>query len=232
MTYTGGKAGAGVYQAIINCLPPHRLYIEPFLGAGAILRYKRPAPASIALDQDPAAIAAFNPDPPIPHLTLYRADALQWLHEHGPTLPPDALIYADPPYLMSTRSTKQQYYQYDFYADAQHRELLHILTAIPCMVALSGYYSDLYASTLDPAGWSHTTFQAQTRSGRPATEWLWTNYPLPPARLHDYRYLGANYRQRETIRKQQRRWAQRLTRMTPLQRYALLSTLQTLDLED
>lgn len=33
--YLGGKNGSGVYQAIINLLPPHDTYIEGFLGTGA-----------------------------------------------------------------------------------------------------------------------------------------------------------------------------------------------------
>jgi site-specific DNA-adenine methylase len=43
LSYPGGKGGAGVYQAIINQMPPHEVYIEPFLGAGSVLRTKRPA---------------------------------------------------------------------------------------------------------------------------------------------------------------------------------------------
>lgn len=50
--YPGGKNGAGVYQTIINQLPPHDTYIEPFLGSGAVLRMKKPARASIAIDAD------------------------------------------------------------------------------------------------------------------------------------------------------------------------------------
>lgn len=52
MTYPGGKNGSGVYQAIINLMPPHRVYIEPFLGGGAIMRLKRPAIANIGVDSD------------------------------------------------------------------------------------------------------------------------------------------------------------------------------------
>jgi hypothetical protein len=50
------------------------------------------------------------------------------------------------------------------------------------------------------------------------------NYDVP-LELHDYRYLGSNFRERERIRRQQRRWAGKLARMKPLQRYALLAAI-------
>ena len=59
-TYPGGKSGAGVFQAIINRIPPHRVYIESFLGAGGILRHKRPAQISIGVDIDPAVTEAWE----------------------------------------------------------------------------------------------------------------------------------------------------------------------------
>ena len=52
MGYPGGKDAEGVYQRIINLMPPHRVYIEPFVGGGAILRRKRPAESSTVIDQD------------------------------------------------------------------------------------------------------------------------------------------------------------------------------------
>ena len=44
MTYPGGKNGAGVYQAIICQIPPHQVYVEPFLGSGAVMRLKDAEP--------------------------------------------------------------------------------------------------------------------------------------------------------------------------------------------
>lgn len=57
MTYPGGKNGAGVYHRLINLMPPHDVYIEPFLGSGAIMRLKRPAELNIGVDRDPRALS-------------------------------------------------------------------------------------------------------------------------------------------------------------------------------
>ena len=51
MRYPGGKGGAGVYQTIINNIPPHDTYIETHLGGGNILERKRPAARSVGKGQ-------------------------------------------------------------------------------------------------------------------------------------------------------------------------------------
>src|SRR5271154_4598059 len=60
MGYPGGKNGAGVYQTIINLIPPHAVYIEPFLGGGAVMRLKRPAAVNVGLDLDAGAVRRFR----------------------------------------------------------------------------------------------------------------------------------------------------------------------------
>jgi DNA adenine methylase len=52
MTYYGGKNGSGVYQKIISLMPKHRLYAEPFLGHGAILRNKKEAEFNFGVEPD------------------------------------------------------------------------------------------------------------------------------------------------------------------------------------
>jgi DNA adenine methylase len=54
--YPGGKSGPGVYHRLINLMPAHAVYCEPFLGAGAIMRRKLPAPYNIGVDLDAAVI--------------------------------------------------------------------------------------------------------------------------------------------------------------------------------
>ena len=61
MAYAGGKGGPGVYQKIINLMPPHEVYIEPFVGGGAIMRLKRPARLNIGLDLSGQALKLLAP---------------------------------------------------------------------------------------------------------------------------------------------------------------------------
>jgi len=53
------------------------------------------------------------------------------------------------------------------------------------------------------------------------------NYP-EPLELHDYRYIGENFREREKINRQRKRWQARLLRMSSVQRYALMATIAEL----
>lgn len=224
MTYPGGKSGSGVYQKLINLMPPHQVYVEPFLGGGAIMRIKRPAMTSIAIDVDGEAVSDFRHTCNIPGLTLLRTDALGWLRNATNFDSPDSLIYLDPPYLMSTRSAGRAIYRHEFATEAEHRELLVLIRGLRCMVMISGYYSDLYAEVLHD--WRLVQFQAQTRGG-PATECVWLNFP-PPVELHDCRFLGNDFRERERINRKKRRWSERLKSMDPLERQALLSAIDEL----
>jgi hypothetical protein len=60
VNYPGGKNGCGTWQKIINLMPPHEVYIEPFLGSGAVMRRKRPARLNVGIDLDPEAVRAVS----------------------------------------------------------------------------------------------------------------------------------------------------------------------------
>jgi len=130
------------------------------------------------------------------------------------------LVYCDPPYLMSTRSGRRLYaHEMD---DAGHRELVSLIQTIPAAVMISGYPSKLYGSAL--AKWNVMEFEAMTRGGTQRTERVWFNFPTPIA-LHDYRYLGRDFRERERIGRKRKRWVARLERMPILERQSLLSAI-------
>lgn len=227
MTYPGGKNGSGTYQKIINLMPPHHTYVEAFLGGGAILLAKRPAAVNVGIDIDDAVIHEWwrKKNQINMQLQLVNENALAWLYTNhlGGNLTPDTLVYCDPPYLMSTRTSQRQFYTFEMGEEAEHRALIGVLRELKCMVMLSGYWSPLYADLLHD--WRTFSFQAMTRGGTMATEWVWMNYPAPVA-LHDYRYLGDNFREREHFKRQKERWTERLAKMPVLKRQALLLAIE------
>jgi hypothetical protein len=107
--------------------------------------------------------------------------------------------------------------------DVQHRRLLQILKALPCSIAISGYASALYQQEL--SDWRLVTFDAITRGHTMRTECVWMNYP-EPNQLHDYSFLGADYRQRERIKRKKARWVSRLASLPTQERYCLLSAME------
>lgn len=230
--YPGGKGG--VYPRIINLMPPHQVYIEPFLGGGAVLQHKRPALVNIGIDLDPAAIEAWKTKARNTGYSvgfeLLQGDGIEFLASREFT--PHTLIYCDPPYEMSTRSRRRPIYQHEMSAD-EHRRLLEVLKTISnyCLILISGYWSKLYEAYLGRPPWHRTSYQAMTRGGRMATESLWFNFPKP-AILHDYRYLGDNFRQRERIQRKINRWTAALGRMPALERNALLAAMIEIHCQD
>jgi hypothetical protein len=88
---------------------------------------------------------------------------------------------------------------------------------------ICGYQSDLYAQRL--AGWHVHTYEAKTRGGAMATEVIWCNFP-PPTQLHDYRFLGEDFRERERIRRKATRCVKRLARLPLLERQAIVAELE------
>src|ERR1700754_2231254 len=222
--YPGGKGAVGVYQTIINCMPPHEIYVEPFLGSGAVLRHKRLATRSIGIDLDIDVIRKWR-SLSLPSLQIIHGDALRKLaswkwteHDRKRTL-----IYCDPPYPNFVRRSARRIYKYELGSEAENKRLFQILIDLPCMVVLSGYRSQLYDSIV--GHWRQLDFSTVNRAAKTTTETIWMNFS-PPSVLHDYQYLGTDFRERERIKRKLLRWQKRFARMTELEQHAVLSALQ------
>lgn len=84
---------------------------------------------------------------------------------------PNVLIYADPPYLLDTRSGKQYAHEMD---EEEHQELLETLMQHPGPVIISGYASDMYDETLK--GWYKKEQRSNAEGGATRIEVLWMNF--------------------------------------------------------
>jgi len=264
--YPGGKNTC--YQKIINLIPRHQVYIEPFFGSGAVMRHKRPSQFNIGIDLDPAA-SSYLPEriattddarghrqsqrgratpsasasaaaatqngrgAPSPQSAIVASiataddvryifindNALHFLTNYDFT--GDEFIYCDPPYLMTARKSARPRYTFEFSTAVQHQQLLSLLLSLPCKIMISGYASELYSRML--SDWETYTFTSQTHNGT-AVEWLWMNYERP-LELHDYRYLGSNFRERERIKRKAKRWVKRFQSLPLLERQAIVEQL-------
>jgi DNA adenine methylase len=93
---------------------------------------------------------------------------------------------------------------------------------------VSGYYSSIYGRS-PLASWRTIGFNAMTRGGI-AIERLWMNYAVPDA-LHDLRYLGSNFRERERIKRKKARWQAKLAKLDPLEQAAIMECLRELEMQ-
>lgn len=82
----------------------------------------------------------------------------------------NVLIYADPPYILSTRTTSS--YKHEM-TEENHEELLGVLIEHPGPVVLSGYTHPLYDDLLKD--WRRETKRAKAEAGAIREEVLWIN---------------------------------------------------------
>lgn len=86
----------------------------------------------------------------------------------------DCLIYADPPYLLSTR--RQRYYNVEMTENKEHETLIKLLKKHSGPVLLSGYNSELYNDLL--TGWDKKEIESAAEQGKKRIEVIWANYSL------------------------------------------------------
>lgn len=239
--YIGGKSADGKYHQIINLMPPHSTYIELFGGKLGIYRHKKPAHRTFVIEQDESLADYYRSlgftellTPTEFNKYLHKPskfkgfliwDTLDYLDTYSYALDyADFFVYVDPPYPMNSRKSPRKVYRYEL-TDEQHTTLVKELIPITmASIAISTYPNEIYNNEfLGRDDWSFCEFAAQTRHGR-ATEQLWMNYPAPD-QLHDYRYLGRNFREREDITRKQCRWLANFNNLPILERRAMLEIL-------
>ena len=88
---------------------------------------------------------------------------------------------------------------------------------------ISTYQNALYFCHLKD--WKRFTFNSTTRNGS-REEVLYMNYTNEDGILHDYRFLGDSFRERERIQRKINRWVSRLQRLPAKERNAILTSLK------
>ena len=115
----------------------------------------------------------------LPDWIIEVAERLRMVQiEHRPALEviqrfnfPNAFLYLDPPYLLGTRTARQ--YAHEM-TDADHKELLQVITKSKSQIMISGYASELYDDYLQ--GWTRMEFRGTAEHAGVRTEVVWMNY--------------------------------------------------------
>ena len=233
--YFGGKGGAGVYQTIINQIRPHDVYVEPFVGGGSIFEKKKPAAFNLINDLDPQVANLWKMQQLPEKTEVLNVDATtiinRYIHEialrkeqhktFGMPVP-SVVFYLDPPYPIASRNDARERYRCEM-TDQQHIDLLVKVNQLSMVadVLISTYPNEIYAQALRK--WRKIEFQARTSRGT-ATEWLYVNYGEPVA-LHDTRYIGNNYRERERIKLKAQRWGRKFRALPQIEQYKIREEL-------
>ena len=251
MSYPGGKGR--LYQHIINLIPPHRVYIESFLGGGAVMLHKRPASINIGIDLSLDALKSFPTASPS-YLTmlsttssdlamfaarassgttiLHHGDAFSALHQlaYLEMIDEATFVYCDPPYPMSTRRSQRPLYEHEM-SRGEHVDLLSLLNELSlvhkCKIMISSYQNDLYQMWLGK--WRRASFDSWDRGGNWREEVVWMNYEKPKE-LHDYSFLGCDFRERQRINRKRSRWLKNFESMTRYERLAFVEQAKALGL--
>lgn len=221
--YPGAKTS--VAKRLVSLMPPHQVYVEGFLGSGAVLRIKKPAAQNVGYDLDPGVVQAWKKwDCHVPNVQIFQQDFVDLAQKKATVLRlPQVLVYLDPPYLRRTRT--RLFYEHEMHDPLRHATLLAALRDLPCLVMISHYPDELYFAEL--ADWRCHTYTVQTHGG-PRRECCWMNFP-EPAIFHDPRFLGDGYRERERIKRKAKRWEERFRSMPASERAAIAAALARVD---
>ncbi|MCG7551586.1 DNA adenine methylase [Pseudoalteromonas sp. Of7M-16] len=216
--YLGAKGASGLYQAIINVMPPHDTYVEGFLGTGYVMKQKAPARRNIGLDLSKTCIDSFD----YAAAEVYQISFFEYLRTFDYKNNGRILMYLDPPYMHETRTSKARY-EYEL-TDEEHKELLKIVLELPCYIMLSGYRNPLYNDML--SDWWSVDIQAMSRGGV-RTETVWCNFE--PGEVHYHTFAGKDFTDRQRIKRKADRWAANYEKLPYGERQAILAALLQID---
>lgn len=230
--YRGNKAVLGLYQFIINRIPACSTVVELFAGSAAIT--DKLIEGAVAVGSDcwrlgngsvvrtvlndintctTDELKLFFQEPTV----IYNLNALQFLSTVLPGLT-DPFIYADPPYVLSTRGSQRRIYEHEM-TDSEHEQFLQAAVTVKANWMISHYECEMYDSMLP--GWHKEKFKVSYH-GQVKDECIYYNYPKP-SKLLTYQYVGEDCWDRQRVTRKINRLVKKLNSLPELERNAVLS---------
>lgn len=231
--YPGHKGNSIFLPQIFNHIPEHKLFVDLFAGSGSVAKNIYDARCTehiIANDIDtkvcrkyllnlPGSVGVLNYD--------FRKviDLLDLVVKFHYLDREDVFIYADPPYVISSRK-RPEIYAYEL-SDAGHVSLIRRLFNSGYKFMISGYESDLYKKLFDGLQYFQHQFTVGTHAGS-ATEFLWMNYDISKYSLATYKFSGINKTERQRIKRKGERLITKINALPKIEREFIINTIKNL----
>lgn len=223
--YFGGKSGNGTYQTIINNIPPHDIFMSLYLGNCGIVRHIKEAKFNLLNDIDPEVMQNWGKLQLPSWYKLTNHSALSIIERINDFIPPgigSVFIFLDPPYRKDSRKCQADIYKFEV-DEKHHTDLLSQINAIKRHKVMITHYPDpVYDAALKH--WNKVDFYSMTRNGI-ALERMYMNYDLIDNLLHDYSYIGKDFREREAFERIRKNLSKKLKRLPDALRNAIISDI-------
>lgn len=217
-SYKGSKGGEGVYQRIINLVPPHRIWWEIFAGSAIVTKMIRAAEQSFVTEAEPLQAGRLKKELK-DRAVVYNCAGSQKIDEicSGGV---DTFIFADPPYLKETRTYQRDIYKVEWSRD-DHWKWIQWCKSRGERIMITHPICDMYMIELK--GWNRVTYTYNSRQGL-RDNCIWMNYEKPEE-LHDYRYCGHNKTERQRIQRKIERELSKLSTLKAIERNAIIQAI-------
>ena len=216
--YNGGKNGDGMYQRIINLIPPHKVWVEACAGSAAITRKIYAAAQSFVIEIEPLQAGKLKKELK-DRAVVINSD---FMTEIGRIVPAgiDTFIFADPPYLKEVRTSQKDIYKIEWDTN-DHRHFINWLKEREEKIMITHPVCDMYLYQL--AHWNKIEYTYMSRGGL-RNDCIWYNYTTPE-KLHDYSYAGSTYTDRQRIKRKINREIEKLSMLPGIERNAIIAEI-------
>jgi site-specific DNA-adenine methylase len=222
--YVGNKNIPGVIEFLINRIPKCNRYFSLFAGGAGLEKSIYTQEAYFQCAEKDTSLHGYFSD----ENCLITYNSYQELIQDN-VFTSDDFIFADPPYLFSTRLNRNKYYKYEFFYP-EHIEFLNYMRSLNNLelkqkpkIMITHPKCDLYEKNLK--GWSIVEFEYMTRNGI-FKDCLWLNYDPSELQLLNYNALGKNFIERQAIKRQRNNIIKKFKNMELHKRLALIEALK------
>lgn len=189
--YIGNKGGQGIKEQLINHFPSCHRYFSLFFGKGGFEKCNLTKGITwICAEKD---VSLHDNAYDVARTVFNDYDSCLDSFEFST----NDFVFADPPYMFSTRRSRKKYYKHEF-NDDDHIKFLTRVHSLKCMCMITHPENDLYNEFLE--SWFKIPMRYQTRGGM-FEDCIYLNYNSCSIELYNYSCIGSNFIERQQIKR-------------------------------